>query len=156
MQDNDQMAEPTGGPAYQQVADDLRHRIAAAEFPIGSAIPSTAKLCEMYGVSVTVVRAAVAQLRAHGLVTGYPGKGVFVSSTPKALGQRAVTIGGLANQIEELRAELHEAESARRKDAASEVAALRAEIAQVQAQVSGLYAHLGISHSEGEPADGSG
>ena len=55
MRENGQVAEPVGGPAYQQVARDLRERIASAEFPVGSAIPSTAKLREIYGVSITVL-----------------------------------------------------------------------------------------------------
>ncbi len=75
------MTESIGRPAYQQVADDLRRRIAEAELPVGSAIPSTTKLAKAYGVSITVVRAAVAQLRADGLVVGQPGKGVFVRAT---------------------------------------------------------------------------
>jgi DNA-binding GntR family transcriptional regulator len=145
MQDNDQMAQPTGGPAYQHVADDLRRRIASEEFPIASAIPSTAKLSSMYGVSVTVVRAAVAQLRADGLVTGYPGKGVFVSSTPDAVAKRTATVEALARQVEELR----QAESTRRGETASQLAALRSEIALLRAQISDLYAHLGITHSDG-------
>ena len=145
------MAEPVGGPAYQQVARDLRERIASAEFPVGSAIPSTAKLREMYGVSITVVRAAVAQLRADGLVTGYPGKGVFVSATPDALAGRAATVEDLARQVEEIRAELRRAKSPRRSESAAEVAALREQVSLLQAQVLGLYAQLGIPHPGGQP-----
>ncbi len=145
------MADPVGGPAYQQVARDLRERIASAQFPVGSAIPSTAKLREMYGVSITVVRAAVAQLRADGLVTGYPGKGVFVSATPNALAGRAATVEDLARQVEELRAELRRAKSPRRSESAAEVAALREQVALLQAQVLGLYAQLGIPYPGGQP-----
>jgi DNA-binding GntR family transcriptional regulator len=130
MQDNDRVTEPAGGPEYQRVADDLRRRIAAAEFPVGAAIPSTARLSSMYGVSVTVVRAAVAQLRADGLVTGHPGKGVFVSSTPDAVAERTATVEVLARQVDEL----------------------RAEIVRLQAQIFMLYAHLGIPPSEGGSA----
>jgi DNA-binding GntR family transcriptional regulator len=100
------VTEPIGQPAYQRVADDLRRRIASSEFPVGSAIPSTAKLSETYGVSVTVVRAAVAQLRGAGLLLGQPGKGVFVHATPESLADRAVTIDDLATQIGELRAQV--------------------------------------------------
>ena len=60
------MIEPVGRPAYQQVAADLKRRIALSELPVGSAIPSTAKLTKIYGVSSPVIRAAVAQLRATG------------------------------------------------------------------------------------------
>ena len=151
MRENGQVAEPVGGPAYQQVARDLRERIASAEFPVGSAIPSTAKLREMYGVSITVVRAAVAELRADGLVTGYPGKGVFVSATPDALAGRAATVEDLARQVEELRAELRRAKSPRRSESAAEVAALREQVSLLQAQVSGLYAQLGIPYPGDQP-----
>ena len=145
------MAEPVAGPAYQQVARDLRERIASAEFPVGSAIPSTAKLREMYGVSITVVRAAVAELRADGLVTGYPGKGVFVSATPHALADRAATVEDLARQVEELRAELRRAKSPRRSQSVAEVAALREQVSLLQAQVLGLYAQLGIPYPGDQP-----
>jgi GntR family transcriptional regulator len=134
LQDNDRVTEPAGGPAYQQVADDLRRKIASGEFPVGAAIPSTAKLSSAYGVSVTVVRAAVGQLRVDGLVTGYPGKGVFVSATPEETAERTATVEGLARQVAEL----------------------RAEVARLQALIFRLYAHLGISHSEGESAAGPG
>ena len=145
------MAEPAGGPAYQQVARDLRERIASAEFPVGSAIPSTARLREMYGVSITVVRAAVAELRADGLVTGYPGKGVFVSATPDVVAGRAVAVEELARQVEELRAELRRVVAERRDERSAEVAALRGQVSRLQAQVSGLYDKLGIPDPGSEP-----
>lgn len=52
------MSGPVGRPAYQRVADDLRRQIAAGDLPVGSAIPSTAKLTKAYQVSYTVIRAA--------------------------------------------------------------------------------------------------
>src|SRR6266496_2452470 len=114
--EDDQVTEPVGRPAYQEVADDLRRRIASAEFPVGSAIPSTAKLTKAYGVSSTVVRAAIAQLRGDGLLIGQPGKGVFVRATPEAVAERAASIEDLAKQVEELRAELRRFESAARHE----------------------------------------
>jgi GntR family transcriptional regulator len=100
------VTEPVGRPAYQEVASDLRRRIAAGEFPVGSAIPSTAKLTKAYGVSSTVVRAAITQLRGNGLVIGQPGKGVFVRATPEAAAERAASLEAVAAQVGELRAEL--------------------------------------------------
>jgi DNA-binding FadR family transcriptional regulator len=150
VRENGAVSEPVGGPAYQQVARDLRRRIALAEFPVGSAIPSTARLRERYGVSVTVVRAAVAQLRADGLVTGHPGKGVFVSSTPDAAAERAATVEDLARQVEELRAELRRAVPGQGESAA-EVVALRRQVGQLRAQVSDLYDKLGIPHPGDQP-----
>ena len=100
------MTEPVGRPAYQAVGADLRRRVAAGEFPVGSAIPSTAKLTEAYGVSITVVRAAVSLLRAEGLLTGQPGKGVFVRATPEDVAQETASVEGLVAQLGELRAEM--------------------------------------------------
>ena len=146
------MAEPVGRPAYQQVAHDLRRRIAEGEFPVGSAIPSTAELTRTYGVSTTVVRAAVAQLRAEGLLVGQPGKGVFVRSTPEAAAERAATVDDLSRQVEQLRAELRRAESARRDEVAAEIGALRHSVELIHSRLVDLYAQLGKAY----PGDGLG
>jgi DNA-binding GntR family transcriptional regulator len=137
------VTELIGQPAYQQVADDLRRKIASAEFPVGSPIPSTAKLTELYGVSSTVIRAAVAQLRADGLLIGQPGKGVFVRSTPEAVAERATSIAGLSRQLDELRGELRRVESARCDETAAEIAALRRDAGLLRRHLMDLYAQLG-------------
>ena len=155
MPDNGLVIEPVGGPAYQQVAGDLRRKIAAGELPVGSAIPSTAQLSELYGVSVTVVRAAVAQLRGDGLVVGHTGKGVFVTATPDALAERTATVADLATQLAGLRAELDQVASARADDAA-ELAALREQVSALRAQVADLAARLGASPGSPLPPDAEG
>lgn len=140
------MTESVGQPAYQLVAADLRQKIASAEFPVGSAIPSTAALTEAYGVSVTVVRAAVGQLRADGLLIGRPGKGVFVRSTPEAVAERAVSVEELSKRVDGLHAELHRVESDQRDELAAEVASLRQQMGLIQAHVIDLYDQLGRPH----------
>jgi DNA-binding GntR family transcriptional regulator len=137
------LTESIGRPAYRQVADDLRRRIASAEFPVGSAIPSTAKLTEMYAVSSTVIRAAVSQLRADGLLVGRPGKGVFVRATPEAAAELTATIDDLSKQVEELRAELRRIESSRRDEVAGELAELRQHVRLIQTHLIDLYGQLG-------------
>jgi GntR family transcriptional regulator len=72
----------TGRPKYLDVADDLRKKIAAGTYPVGAEVPSTSRLMEQYEVSVTVVRAAIRELRTEGLVLGQPGKGVYVQAEP--------------------------------------------------------------------------
>ena len=57
----------------------LRERIGSGEFPVGSRLPSEAKLCEQTGVSRTVLREAVAALRADGLLQPRQGSGVYVT-----------------------------------------------------------------------------
>ncbi len=136
-----------GRPAYQQVADDLRERITAGEFPVGSAIPSTARLAAAHQVSVTVIRAAVAQLRNAGLLVGQPGKGVYVRATPEAAAEQAATVESLLAQVAELRAELRQAEDDRR----DELAAIRREGEVLRGHLAELYAQLGKAYPGDEP-----
>ncbi|ODM43113.1 FadR/GntR family transcriptional regulator [Cereibacter johrii] len=60
------------------VARDLAERIERGDYAVGDKIPIEAQLCEMYNVSRTVVREAIATLRSEGLVTSRHGVGVFV------------------------------------------------------------------------------
>jgi DNA-binding GntR family transcriptional regulator len=69
-------------------------------------------LTQAYQVSYTVIRAAIPELRAAGLVLGQPGKGVFVRATPDEVAERMSTIDELATQVAELR-ELCTMEAAR-------------------------------------------
>jgi len=138
-----------GRPAYQQVAADLREKIAAGEIPVGAAIPSTARLAGEHGVSITVVRAAVNQLRADGLVTGQPGKGVFVCATPASVAERALGIGELSELIEELRV-VGQAEAVRRAELEAEVARLREQVSVVESRLGTIYKAMGRSYPPGE------
>lgn len=78
------MAEWTGEPAYQQVAADLRARIQDGRLPVDSQLPSLPTLMNQYEVSITVVRMALRELRAEGLVSTHQGKGTFVRAVPTA------------------------------------------------------------------------
>jgi DNA-binding transcriptional regulator YhcF (GntR family) len=69
---------PTGKPAYQHVADDLRQQISDGRLPVGSQLPTVARLMETYGVSNTVIKSALSQLKAENVVIGQQGKGVYV------------------------------------------------------------------------------
>lgn len=68
----------TGQPAYRQVADALRDDIHSGKLAEGDQLPSYAALQERFDVSITVARAAVAELRTDGLVATAQGKGGFV------------------------------------------------------------------------------
>ena len=65
-----------------QLSDLLRHAIVKGQFPPGSRLPSEANLTETHGVSRTVVREAMATLRADRLVVARQGSGVFVLDAP--------------------------------------------------------------------------
>jgi DNA-binding GntR family transcriptional regulator len=74
----------SGTPAYLQVAADLRKQITSGSLPVGEKIPSMTQLRELYSVSNTVIRDALAELRREGLIIGQQGKGVFVQEKPNA------------------------------------------------------------------------
>jgi GntR family transcriptional regulator len=76
------LASISSRPKYLDLADDLRAKIANGTYAVGAELPSTTQLMQIYDVSVTVVRAAVRELRHEGLVLGQPGKGVYVQAEP--------------------------------------------------------------------------
>lgn len=61
-----------------QVVRAVTERIKAGEYPRGSKLPTEKALIDELGVSRTVVREAIANLRASGLVSIHHGIGVFV------------------------------------------------------------------------------
>ncbi len=67
----------------QQVIDELRRQIEAGRLKEGDQLPTEPQLEASFGVSRTVVREAIADLRSAGYVRPIQGKGVFVSD-PKA------------------------------------------------------------------------
>ena len=60
-----------------QVVTALRQRVEAGEFAQGAKLPSESELVAVYRVSRTVVREAMSQLRARGLVETRRGIGTF-------------------------------------------------------------------------------
>lgn len=69
----------TGGMSkYHRVAADLRREIQDGVYAPGDQLPSETQLIERFGVSQPTVRAAIAVLRAEGLVQSVHGRGTFV------------------------------------------------------------------------------
>lgn len=64
-------------PRWQQIADELRQRIADGTYPPDTMI-SEKVITQEWGVARVTARKAVAALRAEGLVTTVPGMGSFV------------------------------------------------------------------------------
>jgi GntR family transcriptional regulator len=69
-------------PAYQRVADDLRHAIATGTYQPGDQLPTLAELTSRYGIAVMTARDAIRQLVADGLVVSRQGKGAYVLRQP--------------------------------------------------------------------------
>ena len=67
---------------YQEIAGDLRGRIAAGEFAGGRLLPSEAQLAEQFAASRVTVRRALDALHEEGLVDSRQGLGWFVAADP--------------------------------------------------------------------------
>lgn len=81
-------------PLYYQLQELLKEKIELGLWKPGEAIPPEPELCDMYKVSRTVVRQALAILEQDGQITRNRGRGTFVSA-PK-VEQRA---GGLSRLL---------------------------------------------------------
>ena len=86
-----QASKPPGAPDSQHLtADRLSDRLAAriaqqidsGALKAGDRLPTEQQFATAYGVSRTVVREAVHQLKSQGLVRSRQGSGVFVTATP--------------------------------------------------------------------------
>lgn len=70
---------------HQQVADDLRRRIAMGELAIGQRLPPETQLATHYRVSTPTLRDALELLRVEGLVEKFQGRGNFVRMPSRRL-----------------------------------------------------------------------
>jgi GntR family transcriptional repressor for pyruvate dehydrogenase complex len=78
----ERLLRPVGVPKSlsSEVVDRLAEQIMSGKLPVGAKLPSEAEMMKGMGVSRTVVREAVAALRARGLVVTRQGAGAFVDS----------------------------------------------------------------------------
>ena len=76
----ERLLRPVGAPKSltSEVVDRLAEQITSGKLPVGAKLPSEAEMMKGMGVSRTVVREAVAALRARGLVITRQGAGAFV------------------------------------------------------------------------------
>ena len=65
-------------PLYHQIKQDIKDKINAKRFEVGSSIPSEVDLIAKYGVSRITVRLAIEELEKEGYVQKIQGKGTFV------------------------------------------------------------------------------
>ena len=70
-------AEP-GLSRYASLAQALRTRVVAAEWPPGSALPAESQLASEHGVALGTMRRALALLVEQGFIERIHGKGTFV------------------------------------------------------------------------------
>lgn len=87
-------------PAYQRVADDLRHAIATGTYQPGDQLPTLAELTARYGIAVMTARDAIRQLTAEGLVVSRQGKGAYVLRQPSA--DESITLSELVDLLNQV------------------------------------------------------
>ena len=73
-------------PYYIQLLEILKGKISSGEWKPGDKLPSEPELCEIYGVSRTVVRQALQEMEYDGLIARKKGVGTFITE-PKIDGQ---------------------------------------------------------------------
>jgi DNA-binding FadR family transcriptional regulator len=88
-----------------QVADQLRVQIEGGDYAPGDKLPTEPVLVEKFGFSRTVVREAIAALRADGLLESRQGSGVFVLG-PKPSPEGLVLFTDATDKISDIIEEL--------------------------------------------------
>jgi DNA-binding GntR family transcriptional regulator len=140
----------TGRPLYMQVADDLRSKIAAGDFPVDTEIPPTSQLVKQYSVSTGVVRAAVKLLQDEGILIGQSGKAVYVRATPDTASEEVVALKSVDDQIAELRGEVRRLADQQPAEVLTKLEDLQADVGQLQADLHHLYDRLGQPYPHGQ------
>ncbi|MGV9902385.1 GntR family transcriptional regulator [Streptomyces sp. NPDC003388] len=140
------VVEELGQPEYRRLMQDLRQQIAEGRLTVGEPIPSTASLGQQYGVSSTVVRRAVSELRTEGLLYGHPGKGVFVKAKPDEVTKEQEVLERLAAGLDDVQTKvdgLQTADAAALEAFRKELGELRRVVAVLQTQLIDLYGRMG-------------
>lgn len=98
----DFLVNRTAAPLRQSVTESIRNAIAVGRFKAGERLPERT-LCEITGVSRTLIREALRQLESEGLIKVLPHRGPIVARlTPEqaeGIYQVRMELEGLASQL---------------------------------------------------------
>lgn len=86
-------------PLYFQLQVELTRQIRDGDLRPGDQLPGEVELCDAYGVSRTVVRAALQELAHRGLINKRRGVGSFVAA-PKISERLFQSVGGVHDEME--------------------------------------------------------
>ena len=67
-------------PLYKSVRKEMLERLARGEWKPGDCLPSELDLAQRFGVSISTIRAAIAELDASRILVKRQGKGTFVAA----------------------------------------------------------------------------
>jgi GntR family phosphonate transport system transcriptional regulator len=95
-------------PAYQAIAQTLRHNLQTGVYLPGAKLPSETALAQRFGVNRHTLRRAIALLQTEGLIRSEQGRGIFVSQTKirYPIGQRVRYNAALQTQQRVARTEI--------------------------------------------------
>lgn len=127
--------------------DLIRSKITSGEYPLGEPIPSTAELNKLTGMSIPVVRRAVGQLEADGILEGHPGKGVYVKALPADVDIQRQDAKALAERITALSDEVWRLQQLVDSLGVDEV---RAIASRIEVNLIDLYGKLGFDYPRDE------
>lgn len=98
----DFLVNRTAAPLRQSVTESIRNAIAVGRFKAGERLPERT-LCDITGVSRTLIREALRQLESEGLIKVLPHRGPIVARlTPEqaeGIYQVRIELEGLASQL---------------------------------------------------------
>lgn len=88
----------SAAPMYDQLRRQILETIEDDHLQPGDLLPSELRMCELYGVSRTVVRQALGQLEHDGVINRVKGKGTFVAPQ-KTVESLANGLAGLFEEV---------------------------------------------------------
>ncbi|WP_206079860.1 GntR family transcriptional regulator [Propioniciclava coleopterorum] len=92
MRIDDALRESASALKFEALADELRRRVVAGTWPVGSKLPTERELMRSTGLSLTTVRRAYDTLVEDQLIVRRRGAGTFVAARPE-VEQTALRIG---------------------------------------------------------------
>jgi GntR family transcriptional regulator len=107
-------------PKYRQVADDLRARIEAGEYPVDSLLPTKPELMRHYAASLGTIDHAIAELRVLGLVETVQGVGMYARKPPAGPSSEYEAVMSRIDEISEEVRQLQERMAAVERERAAE------------------------------------
>jgi DNA-binding FadR family transcriptional regulator len=131
------------GNLAEIVVAKLSERIDSGLYAPGEKIPSSAQLCEEFGVSRTVIREALTSLKVGGGVNARQGAGVYVTE------KDAKTLNYEISRIEDIRSAMQILELQLGVEMQSVALAAARRTPEALAQIARAYDHLETLHTDG-------
>ncbi|MEU6062933.1 winged helix-turn-helix domain-containing protein [Streptomyces sp. NPDC047082] len=100
------MSQDDPRSVYEQVADDLRRKIASGALKAGQRLDGNAKMAERYGVAAMTIRHALDILRRERLIVSQQGRGTFVASDPTGIADSTEEVSNMSDELSEIKAAL--------------------------------------------------